>query len=203
MALKKKIPERPRAADLTDPDGVSMTKLIEQAKKGNERAIEGLIEETKLRLFRFCYHLCGSKMLAEEVAQETYIKALSNLDSINNGNGFYSWLFRVAKNHFIDQVRSAEGKMRSREVGAVGNDDDSPLDTIADRNPSDMHTFLEVQRVLASLPDDDRMAILLVDHEEYSYEEAAKIMGVSMPALRSRLQRAREKFLEEYREEKS
>jgi RNA polymerase sigma-70 factor, ECF subfamily len=195
MGLKKKIPDRPDSVT----GELDLNKVIARAKKGDERSLEVLIDLTKIRLFRFCYHLSGSRSTAEDIAQETYIKALANLDGIPKGEGIFSWLFRVAKNHYIDQIRSAEGKLKQREFATVGPENDDVLEGISAENEKDIQVVFEVRRALSKLSDEDRMAILLIDHEEYSYEEAADIMGVSRAALRSRLQRARAKFLEEYK----
>ena len=172
-------------------DPHELKKWFDLAKDGDETGLSRLIDLTQDHLFRFCFYVCGNRTKTEDLCQEVFIKVLGNLDSIEDSTKFMPWLFRVAKNHFIDTVRSPKSKETSIETqeakgGFIESVESSP------------QVALEVREALNQLSDEERAVILLVDSEGYSYAEGARILGISEEAFKSRTFRARKSFIEIY-----
>ena len=122
-------------------------------------------------MFRFCLYLCGNTELAQDLCQDSFIKTLENIHRLKNPAAFKGWLFQTAKNLFLDHVKSKKNQ-------AHGNLDDIPESMLPVDTPN-FDEILETRRVLSLLQPDDRAILILIDLEEYSYLDAAKIMGIS------------------------
>ena len=125
------------------------------------------------------------------------MKALSQISSLKEASSFVSWLFQIARNHYLDGKRRAS----SKEVVLA---DETPIDqhvSLQTHTPPTGHSELEVRQALMRLEEDERAVLILIDLEEYSYEEAAEIIGISENALRSRVHRARKAFLKIFNQE--
>lgn len=179
----------------TDPELIG---LIKKAKRGDENAINQIILKTQDRLYRFCLHLCGNSDLASEIAQETYLRVFSKLDQVTDPSGIFMWLFRIAKNIFIDETRKSSHKVAK---SSDREDDENNLLGSLEGAPGDVETLVAVQDALLKMPEDQRTVLLLVDREEYSYAEAAEIFGVTEKAIKSRISKARDAFLKIYKKE--
>jgi len=139
------------------------------------------------RLRRFALALTGSRADADDLVQDAIERALRRADQWRPGTRVDSWVFRIAQNAWIDQVRSR----RSRERVVVA-DPDADAPGIDGR--AAMHAALTLDRaikVLATLPEEQRVVITLVQIEGFSYREAAEILGVPEGTVTSRLWRAR------------
>lgn len=157
--------------------------------KGDQQAFGTLIGLTQHRLFKFCLYLCGDRVVAEDLCQEAYLRAYNRMDSLTKAESFLDWLFRIAKNLFIDHLRS--GQSRESEL------DEEQLESLG-AETSDLSEILAVHKSLAQFETDDRYLLLLVDYEGRTYQEAAEMMGISEDAVRSRLFRLRQAFLEKW-----
>lgn len=164
--------------------------LVVRARKGDEAAIAELIDAVQDRLFRFLVLLCGNQELARDLCQDTLIQAIDSLDKLKNPEGFGSWLFKTAKSRFLDHVR--------RPANAAGPALEEIPETEFDPDGLSKESSLHVQQILASLKEEERLVLLLIDLEGRSYEEAAEVIGITENAVRSRLHRARKVFVEKY-----
>jgi RNA polymerase sigma-70 factor (ECF subfamily) len=195
MAETRKQEER-RAREVPGEPEPDWGKLVIAARKGDQAAISELVEAAQPRLYRFCFYLCGNKPKAEDLCQEAFIKALSNLKKIKEPARFLSWLFRSTKNHFLDEVKAA----RNRESESIDSPDEeggsAATRSEALKLDARQEGMVAVQEALSKLAQEDRFVLLLVDMEERSYQEAAEIIGISEAAVRSRLHRARKAFEE-------
>jgi RNA polymerase sigma-70 factor, ECF subfamily len=176
---------KPIKAEDTD----SLTQTVLAAQGGDESALAELIEQTQKELFRFAYYLTGNNQLAHDLCQDTFIKVLENISSLKEPHRFKSWLFRMAKNLYLDHIKSSKNK------GHVAID--SALPDL--QSNEDKQRVLEIRQALSHLETDERIPLLLVDMEGHSYDEAAQIMGITEDALRSRLHRARQAFSQRYK----
>jgi RNA polymerase sigma factor (sigma-70 family) len=165
----------------------------------NPAAAELLFEEELLphakALYNFAYHLTGSDADADDLVQETYMKAYRFIDNYQVGTNAKAWLFKIMKNGFINDYRKKVKAPTTVDYEEIvhqhtKDDDDSSL--------YDLHEVLmdgmmgdEVTKAMNQLSDDYRTVIILCDLEEFSYEEIAKIMEVPIGTIRSRLHRAR------------
>jgi RNA polymerase sigma-70 factor (ECF subfamily) len=172
-----------------------LASLVEKARRGDPEAVTEVIELVQDRLFSFCLHLSGNRQYAEDLCQETLVKAFAQVGSLKDNALFLSWAVKVAKNIYLDQVKLK--KVKNESLRRIFDDSDEPSWT-SDGEAGDPASVLEVREALQRLSEEDRAILLLVDMEGYSYSEAAAIMELSEAAIRSRLSRARTLFLKIY-----
>lgn len=139
------------------------------------------------RLRRFALAMTGSRADGDDLVQDALERALRRLDQWRPGTRLDSWVFRIAKNLWIDQIRSR----RARERIVVG-DPDADAPGIDGREAMDAAlTLSKALQVLATLPEEQRIVITLVQIEGFTYREAAEILGIPEGTVTSRLVRAR------------
>ena len=140
------------------------------------------------RLTRFAKALTRSNEEAEDLVQATCERAISNLDKWRHGTRFDSWMYRIAHNLHRNARRDAANRNRKLDLVAAGAaaSEDGEANAIA------AIRFREAQTVIATLPADQRAALLLVAVEGRSYREVAEITDSSEAAVNSRVARARE-----------
>lgn len=165
-----------------------LVELVVMAQEGDEFALRQIVEKTQSRLFKFLYYLTNNPIAAQDLTQETYIRIFIKLKDLKDPKTFTSWAFRVAKNIFLDSVKSQKAQIQSsmeewKDGVKVGNEHQS-------------EDLIFLRQGLAAMDEEQRVVILLVDLQGYSYSEAGEILGVSENALRSRLHRARESLSE-------
>jgi RNA polymerase sigma-70 factor, ECF subfamily len=136
------------------------------------------------RLRAFAVSLCGNIDRADDLVQETLMRALANIDGFRPGTNLNAWLFTILRNHFRSEYRK-----RRREVEDVdGNHSDTLVSQPEQMGKIEMAEF---RAALAKLPEDQREALLLVGASGFSYEEAAAICGCAIGTIKSRLSRGR------------
>lgn len=168
-------------------DNVDIGLAVVKVQKGDEPAKGELVSVTQNRLFKFCLLLGHNKELAEDLCQETFIKAFQNIHNLKNPETFLGWMYQIAKNLFIDIKRSAASKETVSEESLKGLSYETDEDLI-----------LSVQKVLAQFDPDDRLLLLLIELEGFSYKEAGEIAGLSEDAVRSKLHRLRSLFIKKF-----
>lgn len=139
------------------------------------------------RLRRFARSLTGDVSDADDVVQIAVERALKRLDQWREGSRVDSWMFAIVKNAWIDEARARGRRARvfaPEEAGERVGAEDEALDK--------RMRAVAIERAMATLPDEQRLAISLVLVEGLSYKEAADVMGVPMGTLTSRLARGRE-----------
>jgi len=142
------------------------------------------------RLRRFAVALTGSAADGDDLVQDTVERALKNLHAWEPGSRLDSWMFRIAKNRFIDTRRSAKrGKMETIETA----DEYAALD--GERAMQSHLTFQDTAKALQALPVEQRQAVALVLVDGLSYREAADILEIPIGTLTSRIARAREALM--------
>ena len=137
----------------------------------------------------FAISLCGNVDRADDLVQETLLRALANINSFQPGTNMSAWLFTILRNHFRSEYRK-----RRREVEDA---DGSYADTL--KSHPEQHgrmEFSEFKAALAQLPADQREALVLVGASGFSYEEAAHICGCAVGTIKSRVNRARTRLAE-------
>ena len=170
-------------------DGPGFDEIVKAAQAGESAALKQLVLATQTRLFKFCLALTHNPEQAQDVMQDVYIKVFAAIKNLSDPNAYWPWLFRIAKNSFLDSKRNAAEES--------SNTDDTFLNQLMDPlSATEREDLLAVQQTLSHFKTEDRLLILLVDLEEYAYHEAAEILGISENAVRSRLHRLRARFLE-------
>lgn len=162
--------------------------LVLRVQHGDERAQGELIDRTQERLFKFCLLLSHNREMAEDLCQEAFIKALHNIKRLQNPLTWLGWLYQIAKNLFIDHKRSAASKKNQHEISA--------FDQVSEAKDSEVEVILTVQKVLADFEPEERFLLLLIELEGCSYKEAGEHAGMSEDAVRSKLHRLRQAFVQ-------
>jgi RNA polymerase sigma-70 factor (ECF subfamily) len=174
--------------------------LVDRIRRGDADAFEELAREVAPRLYRLAVHLTGRAEEAEDLVQETLVRALPALRRFEGRAKLSTYLVRALGNQWKNRLRS---RSRSKIVGwlKVGGSDDDPgsaaLDPVdpapsaQDRLEGEDRAAL-VRKAVAKLRPDRRLVLLLREVEERSYEEIAEVTAVPIGTVRSRLARARE-----------
>ena len=178
-------------------DGFDEAALVAQAQTGGEEAFTELVNRYEGNIYRLARHITQNPEDAEDVLQETFLKAYEHLGDFQGNSKFYTWLVRIA-------VNQALMKLRKRKTDASVSLDD-PYDTgeeslvreiaVWEPNPEQTYSQEEIRAILEkavdSLPPTFRAVFALRDIEELSTEETAAALNLSIPAVKSRLLRAR------------
>jgi len=169
----------------------SSADLVARACRGEQEAFRLIFERYSRPVISFIYDLVSDRGLAEELTQETFVRAFRNLGTLRQETKFSTWLFGIAKNVARESLRA-----RMRASRQVDLEDKSVLD-LSDRSPVPVNQLLSkelnelIQRSLALLDDDKRLVFTLKVFQQCSYEEIADITGFSISKLKSDLHRAR------------
>src|ERR1700751_5124986 len=145
-----------------------------------------LIEHEIPRLRRYARALTRNPDRADDLVQETLLRAIRKSHLWQPGTDIRAWLFTIMHNHHVNMVRSV---MRQ---AAMVDIEDMSSSLVAPSDPTASRQLREVERALTCLPDEQREVILLVGLEEMSYQETAQVLGVPVGTVRSRLSRGRE-----------
>jgi RNA polymerase sigma-70 factor (ECF subfamily) len=157
-------------------------------------------------LYNFAYHLTYSDADADDLVQETFMKAYRSIDSYHQGTNAKAWMFKILKNAFINEYRRKSklpDTINYEDYLAVEDtDDEGPSGALVDIRDDVFAGMMgdEVSGALNALPDDFRTVILLCDMEGFSYEEIAKILEIPIGTVRSRLHRARNMLKEKLKD---
>lgn len=143
------------------------------------------VKGTQKSLRRFLVALCcGDSQRADDLAQETFVKAYLSCDGFNNPDKFNAWIFKIAYNTFLNSCRSRRHDVAVEEAISLAS---------ADRADAAFR-YQELYAALESLTEGERMSILLYYMEEYSVKEIAAITGISQDAVRQHLSRGRKRL---------
>ncbi|MBU2573578.1 MAG: RNA polymerase sigma factor [Elusimicrobia bacterium] len=183
--------------------GFTEEELVLKSQKGDRAAFEALMETTLARTWSLAWRLSGNLTDAEDLVQETYMKAWSNIGKFRGQSGFATWLYRIQLNLYHDTQRI---KSRRREVSldAKIGDDDAPAPQPADPGPDaprQLETAEElsaVRKTLDSLDPVYRRVLVLRHLEELSYEAIGRLLDVPVGTVAAWLFRARDAFRKAY-----
>ncbi len=163
--------------------------LIERAKKGDRDACTALVEHYWDRLYRWLYHLTHHQHTAEDIAQETFLKAFARLETFRWGNNFQAWLYRIAYNAFLNQRRVSA---RSRHPFP---DDVADVEAGPDEVAMSRESLQLLARAVGRLPSEFRAAFMLRAQEGLSFREIADVLETTEQTARWRVFKARQKLL--------
>jgi RNA polymerase sigma-70 factor (ECF subfamily) len=170
----------------------SDSELVEQARAGDPAAVDELLARHERSIYRFGLRMCGDEESAREVLQETLLAAFKNLRSYRGDAALSTWLYQIARSFCIKQRRRGEGEPATHESteSKAARDVAQPSSGQEERAHARQMAEL-IQAAMRSLPSDAREVLVLRDVEGLSAEEAAGVLEISVPALKSRLHRAR------------
>ncbi len=175
-----------------------MVKIAE----GDEDAFEILVDRHQASVLNLIYRFIGDRTQAKDLAQEVFIKVWQAAKTYRPEAKFTTWLYRITANLCFNELKSSRRRKwfsfhRSDEEGEYTLEE-----TLADRAPSAEDLLLEKERsrqisdALQSLPNNQRMALVLKRYDDLSYQEIAQVIGCSIPAVESLLVRAKKTLQE-------
>jgi len=180
------------------------TELVEAARGGDAEAFTTLVNQYDRNIYRLALNITGNPEDAEDVLQETFLKAYANLSRFKGDSRFYTWLVRIGVNEALMKLRKrkADRTVSLDEPVETGDAESVPRE-LADwgENPEQRYARQELQDILAAalaeLDPAFRIVVYLRDVEDLSTEETAGMLNLSVPAVKSRLLRGRLKLRED------
>jgi RNA polymerase sigma-70 factor (ECF subfamily) len=163
--------------------------LVAASLNGDKLAFAELVRRYETRIRSFCQQMLRNRALAEDVAQDTFLKAYDKLASFRNDSSFSTWLYRIASNRCIDECR----KQKRRSFFGLEDLREEP--SAAPRSEA-LESREQLRLILSGLSDEYRSLLLLRESEGLSYAQLAETLGCSIEAIRSKLKRARQKAVQ-------
>lgn len=162
--------------------------LLEKIKKGDIASFETLIEKYQKAVFNIIFKYTNNSEESKDMAQEVFIRVYKGISGFKGESKFFSWLYRVVVNVCL-KYRENEAKHKNQIPIEDCTQKDTKLKTPCEISiQKEMQEF--IQNAISKLPCDQKIALILTKFNGLSYEEASKILGTSIPALKSRLHRA-------------
>jgi RNA polymerase sigma factor (sigma-70 family) len=168
---------------------------IEQVIAGKSSAFSHIVDRHKDRAYNLAFRICGNREEAEEIAQDSFLKAFRSLKGFKMKSSFSTWLYRIVYNTSISHVRIRKKGILSLE--------DFPADAtdFIGSNPNEDEAEIEyrsslINFALQKITDDERGLISLYYYEEMSTEEISDVTGISKSNIKVKLFRARQKMME-------
>jgi len=179
---------RPDAGRCGRVDPETERALLERLRLGDTTAFDAIYEHFRPRVFAFVFRMCGRRALAEDLSQEVWLRLARHAKCLRPDTRLRPWLFTVARNLLVSQLRGSARDAVTLDaiVLASGIPVGTPEQLVAAQ-----HTYVRLERAIASLSTDLREALLLVAVEQLAPSEAAEVVGVRPETLRQRLSRAR------------
>lgn len=169
---------------------------LAQARRGDKEAFTRLVEMYQTPVYNLCYRMLGEPEAAEDAAQETFLKAFQHLSSYDSDRPFATWLLSIAAHYCIDRLRrrrfiafSLDDRQENDEEGETEWPDCNAIDPESETIRREEQRL--IQRSLQALEPADRAAIILRYWHQASESEIAEALNLSVPAVKSRLYRAR------------
>ena len=183
--------------NMKDDFKLSDEKLIALFQSGDINAYNELVERYKERLFNFVLRYFNNKEQAEDVVQDTLIKLYTHASYYKNVAKFSTWIFTIAKNNALTELR----KNKRKRTESLWTEDGNPLDINSKEQSLDQKTHNEfainqLNRFLDEIPENFRMAVVLRDFQELSYDEISKILEIPIGTIKSRINRGRSQLAE-------
>lgn len=159
-------------------DSLAERKWLDALAKGDPNALGGIYEMYGERIFRYTFRMLGNRTDAEDATAETFLRVLRRSNELRADGAFRTWLFRIARNLCIDKLRQHKLMELPPDAQYTGSEERATL-------------RVTVQQALSDLPLEYREPLILCDLEEMAAREAAEMLKISVPALKSRLYRGR------------
>ena len=168
------------------------TDWLNLSQSGDTDAFAKLVEAYQVAVYNLCFRMLGNHFEAEDASQETFMRAYKYIKTYDNKRSFSTWILSIAAHYCIDQLRKKRLNITHLE--------DNPYQELPDPGPnpevslSDSEQQKRIRTLLTVLSDTDRAAVIMFYWYEFSYEEIAAALNLSISAVKSRLHRARTKL---------
>lgn len=157
-----------------------------RARAGDTAAFERLYRAHAGCVYGLCLRMTGDVQAAEDLTQETFVNAWRSLNAFEGRSGLGTWLHRIAVNAVLGRARSPQGRGEQSLTDEEGEDRE-----FASPEPTDPATPLDLERLIATLPEGARNVLVLYGVYGYSHEETADLLGVAVGTCKAQLHRAR------------
>jgi RNA polymerase sigma factor (sigma-70 family) len=182
------------------PTPVAEMDLVRRARRGDLTAYDELIRRYQERIYATIYHMTSNHEDANDLAQDSFIKAYQALKSFKGGSSFYTWLYRIAVNKTINFLKQRKNRVHLSLNDLDFNAENNPelVALISDKTPRRDAGLNELQEklnaALLKLSEPHRLVVVLHDVQGQSHEEIAKVMDCNIGTVRSRLFYARQQL---------
>ena len=190
----------PRTDDSETPAPVDEELLVQRARRGDLAAYDDLVKRHQERIYATIYHMTANHEDANDLAQESFIKAFQALKSFKGGSSFYTWIYRIAVNKTINFLKQRKNRlhMSLNDLDLNAEHDPDLMALILEKTPRREAGLTELQEklneALLKLSEPHRLVVVLHDVQGQSHEEIAKIMDCNIGTVRSRLFYARQQL---------
>ncbi len=193
--------------DSNTPAGMLEGDLVKRARNGDLKSYDELIKRYQERIYATVYHMTANHEDANDIAQDSFIKAFQALKSFRGGSSFYTWLYRIAVNKTINFLKQRKNKnhFSLNDIDFNTENDPDLVALTSDKTPFRAVSLTELQKklneALMKLSEPHRMVVVLHDVQGVSHDEIADIMDCNIGTVRSRLFYARQQlqgYLAEY-----
>lgn len=158
--------------------------VLKEIRKGNSSAFNALVAQWQDSIHRFAYRFFYNTDDAREITQKTFIRVYRNLDQLDDLNKFSSWIYRIAKNICLDELKRS-GRKNSFPLELVKND------RLHHENPSKKIETKElgewIQKALQAIPEEQRVVVIMKEYEQLTFKEIAEILNEPESTVKSRL----------------
>lgn len=172
------------------------TQWLEQAIQGDADAFGRLVEAYQVAVYNLCYRMLGDPFEAEDAAQETFLRTYRSLGRYDASRPFSTWILSIAAHHCIDLIRRR--RMAAIPIEALPYEELRGPSPDPEASVSGGEERRRVQSLLATLNPTDRAAIVMYYWYDFSYEEIARALDLTLSAVKSRLHRARRELAQSW-----
>jgi RNA polymerase sigma-70 factor (ECF subfamily) len=158
--------------------------LVRAAQNGDVDAFEELVRRYQTSIYRVALRMLGSRADAQDAVQETFVRAWRALPRFRHDSAISTWLYRIVTRRALDRIASRRSTGTLDEVEVEAGPDPAQAAEHQER-------LRAIRRAIAKLPPDQRAALVLREFEGLSYQEVAQVLGASVPAVKTRIHRAR------------
>lgn len=158
--------------------------LVRAAQNGDVDAFEELVRRYQTSIYRVALRMLGSGADAQDAVQETFVRAWRALPRFRHDSAISTWLYRIVTRRALDRIASRRSTGTLDEVEVEAGPDPAQAAEHQER-------LRAIRRAIAKLPPDQRAALVLREFEGLSYQEVAQVLGASVPAVKTRIHRAR------------
>jgi len=197
MSEPATVPDQNQPANMLEAD------LVRRARRGDLKAYDELVRRYQERIYATIYHMTSNHEDANDLAQDSFIKAFQALASFKGGSSFYTWLYRIAVNKTINFLKQRKNRthMSLNDLDFNAEHDPDLMALISHKTPRRDAGLSELQEklnaALLKLSEPHRLVVVLHDVQGQSHEEIAKVMDCNIGTVRSRLFYARQQLQSE------